>query len=479
MPARFSSERGSIVLVSLCFTIVVGIALASYITLCYTSLTTSTGVKNGAQAVELAQMGLEEAMWSLNQTPGPSWTGGWVTKGTDKVLITSIPASVLGQGRTGTIQVRVENFASTTSHVLWVEGRVSTPNAAPAVRQIKATIKPAPAFPNVLAGFSSISTHAVRFRAGGSVDSYDSLSTPITQAVDYNAAAAGYSAALAATNVTLTDANIKGYVFTFGNAPVYSVGTATIKGPQTPAATKIDTSRMGSIANLPKFAFNIPSTAGAPVFPGSGTVGASGVAAVYKSGGVVLSGGTTMTIKGQIQLVITGGDFDLGKSGGGTPKITIFKGAAADGHLDGSLEVFCDGDIYVDGNGIDNLTKDPRKVALYRTNLGSYSSTSEMNTGTAFYGVVYVPDGRFNVQTSQTILGAIAADTVYTAFGTTPVFHYDVALRHAVHKGLYQPYAVTQWQELAQAYDSSQAIAVQPNARRPAAWFDYSLPDPP
>ena len=62
-----TSERGSALLASLCFAMVMAIALGSYLTLCTRSLQLSTRNLNSAHSVELAETGMEEALWALNK----------------------------------------------------------------------------------------------------------------------------------------------------------------------------------------------------------------------------------------------------------------------------------------------------------------------------------------------------------------------------------------------------------------------------
>ena len=75
---RLTSERGAALLAAMCFASVLAIALGSYITVCYRSLQMSSRNSSSTHSVELAEVGMEDALWSLNKD---DWSG-WAISGT-------------------------------------------------------------------------------------------------------------------------------------------------------------------------------------------------------------------------------------------------------------------------------------------------------------------------------------------------------------------------------------------------------------
>src|ERR1041385_8873955 len=82
---RFPDTRASVTLVALCLTTALGIALGSYVALCTRSTQFSTRLLQQEKARELVQVGLEEALWALNQgnwsASGPDGNTAWTTSG--------------------------------------------------------------------------------------------------------------------------------------------------------------------------------------------------------------------------------------------------------------------------------------------------------------------------------------------------------------------------------------------------------------
>src|SRR5882762_4453262 len=115
MHHRFHESAGSVTLVALCFTTVLAIALSSYLALYQRSYDLSTRLLHGDQAGQLAQTGLEEALWALNQNTwtgsGPASDTAWTTSGPNRTVLLAYDS--LGPGATGQIALTVTNYAST------------------------------------------------------------------------------------------------------------------------------------------------------------------------------------------------------------------------------------------------------------------------------------------------------------------------------------------------------------------------------
>ena len=448
-----SAERGAALLAALCFAMVMAVALASYITVCYRSLQLSSRNVNGAHSAELAELGMEEALWALNKN---DWSNGWTITGTTATKTLSSGFAYDG-GFTGKVSVTVTNYASTT-HTLTATGTLCilaadgvTPIAGTTqTRTLTSSSAPAPLFVNAVAG----TTGLVKFTTAGTssnIDSYDSSKGDYTAAIqsptyNYSAILSSGSTSVATSTVQLTNAQVKGYVATLSTGPSYSTSAKLVGSAAQPAVANraptnawVDLTRMTTSPYQPIFSIKTPTGTGTTLANPTTdiTIGTPGVTSLYYCNGLDTTGTVKITVAGPVQLVMNGTSaFYIGLHGGAnSASIEIQAGA--------SLEVFSAGDIAIYGNGINNLTKNPNKCAIYSSNTLTAPDMWTNAVPTAdFYGVIYTPNGDFKVWSNNAIYGAIIARNV-TFSGSAPVVHYDLNLRTVVFPGLDTPYAVS------------------------------------
>jgi hypothetical protein len=417
-----SSNRGAALLASLCFASVLAVALGSYITVCHRTLQMSSRTVQSTQSIELAEVGMEDALWSLNKNDWSSWTivGTTATK--------TISGFTFDGNVTGQISLTITSFnGSAGARTITASGTTTQSGTGITVtRSVSSTSQSAPLLVNAVAATAGI----IRFASGATVNSYDSE-------VGYLDATAGYSAILSsaytnssAATVQLTNAQVKGYVATLSTGPSYGT-SARLYGPSTPSATKIDTDRQSTSPYQPIFDELVPSGAGTTLANASATIGTVGAttSSLYYTSGLTLNGNQTITIIGPVAIAVTG---NLSISN--NAKILIAAG--------GSLELHVTGTISIGGNGIQNVTERPKNMVLIST---TAPDTATMSTTTAFHGVIYTPNTAFSVTDSQTIYGAMVVKSA--TFSASPVIHYDVSLRDEVVPGIVTPYAVSEWRE--------------------------------
>lgn len=462
--SRPASAEGSVTLVSLCLMTTLGIALASYLALSSRSAQLSNRLLHREKAQQLAQVGLEEALWALNHN---NWAGSgadgstsWSISGLNRA--TTLTYGISGAGSTGLINLTVANFASSgpTWPTITSHATVTLQSGETFKKSVQATTAPAPLFSNAIASADSY----VSFVAAGTVDSWNSDpdDNPATPAVAYSFTAGNpvnYSAVVAGrgngtTGVILTQATVRGYVATFGLPVSYSTSgspPASVVGPATPAGTAIDSARLGKSAFVPisdVFEITLPATNGAN-FGGlinnalalvSALLSAPG-ADVYKtSGNLSILGipllSPSITIDRPIKLIVDG---DLSISGAGQITVTAT----------GSLELFVAGDVSIGGSGLLNQTREPRKLALF-----SYSSSTsdalEYTSASNFCGVIFCAHKPIDIRQNATFEGALLSRQFvrFSTNATSPVFHYDAALRSARFSGVPAPYVIKQVTDL-------------------------------
>lgn len=424
-------------LAALCFALVLAIALSSYITMCYRSLQMSTRNANSGHSVELAETGMEEALWALHNN---DWTG-WSFNG--KTATKTLSGFTFDGNTTGAVSLTIANYDGTTgTRTLTATGTTTLSDGTTQSRTLTSTSSQAPLFVNAIAAVgNTTSTYngLVTFGNAGTVDSYDSTT-------DLNAASVGYSAVVASTsNVTasntvqLTNVKIKGYVSTLSTGPSYST-SATLYGPTSPASPKIDSSRITTSPYQPLFDVITPSAPN-PLGSGTQTIGTAGATTptyYYYSGNYYLGTGSTLTVDGPVVLVISG---YLWTDGGGSHTT----GGKIRVTANGSLTIFVRGDMRIDGNGVVNDTKLPKNVAIFGQS--GNSNALEFWTTIPFHGVIYTPQASLSFANNVTYYGAVVAQSVTFTSTSSPTFHYDTSLRNVAFSGLDTPFAVANWHE--------------------------------
>ncbi len=409
-------SRGSLTLVALCFTAVIAVALASYLMVCYRSLDLSFRDLHRSRARILAEIGLEEALWSLNQKPAQWTSPAWTTVGT--AMTRTFTGYNLGQSATGQITVTVANYTGNTPTITSV-GTVSLPAGGIFIKTLVATTKPAPLFGNAIA----VSAGTVNFSRGGTVDSYDSRLGP------YGGSNISAAAILAGTNVIITNATIQGYAATYGTALSRSAGLV-----KSLTGTSHDANRLSQSAFIPLFTVNTPLAINnytGTVTGGSQTIGTAGGPTEYWYTSpwwgwpvdLNLSSGDTLQINGPVKLIVTQ-DLILSSSG----KIQI--------NANGRLEIFVANNVDITGTGgiINNSTSNlPKNLALFSTGMARSFTFRPSGAGAVFRGVIYSAETNAAINftsNNPTFYGAILAQFDVNFSTPSPILHYDVALQN-------------------------------------------------
>src|SRR5471032_2145334 len=147
---RLAGERGAALLAALCFTLVLVLVLASYISLCYRSLQMSSRNLNSGHSVELAETGMEEALWVMNNN---DWTG-WTLTGTTATK--TLTGFSYDNGVTGSANLTIANYNSTTgTRAVTVTGVTRLSDGTSISRTLNSTSAQAPLFVNAIAATTS------------------------------------------------------------------------------------------------------------------------------------------------------------------------------------------------------------------------------------------------------------------------------------------------------------------------------------
>lgn len=454
---------GAVTLVALCLTTALSIGIASFLALCLRSSQFSARVINQKKVSQLAQIGLEEALWALNHNQwaasGPDGVTPWTVSGTQRTATLTYPPS---NGGSSTVELTISGYSGAASLEPLIEATatLSLSGGETFTKRIRATTGPLPLFPNAIASAEEY----VSFTAAGLVDSWNSDpdDDPDTPSHGYSFTAgepSNYAAVVAGNDngnygVILGQATVRGYVTTFGQPVSYVTSgspAGIIIGPATPSGIKVDTARIGKSAFIPVPTASFPPTSG-PYYGGllgvvnallSILTGPKTPVNVYKWNGnldvkdtILLA--PNLTVTRPIKLIVDG---NLTIADGlGNGKITITPQA--------SLEIYVTGSVTIRGHGVHNVSKDPSKFAIFA--LGSSGGSVIIDTPKDFCGVVYSDDKPIEVRENLTITGALLSRRAirFTNNATAPVIHYDSALRKARFDHVFTPYVITRVSDL-------------------------------
>jgi len=267
-----------------------------------------------------------------------------------------------------------------------------------------------------------------------SFDSWDSDpdQDPATPAVAYEAAAPSDTGSVATgaldnTNAALNQAQIHGYFLSSGLTP--DVGTGGYIGPFGVAEGQIDPSRLSKNFHA-DFPVIVPPADGTLLTTFGATLGTAGTATSWQAPSLRLKGSSTLTILGDVTLVLT--DPLDALSIAGQAGIVVPAGS--------SLVLYAAGDVFVAGQGLANGNAAPAALQFWSTAASTRPQSVSVTGNGAFSGVIYAPEAEVTVNGNGAIAGSIIARQL--TFTGNAAFHYDLALgrlnRHA-------PYRADEW----------------------------------
>lgn len=465
-----SSERGSLLIVAMILCAVIGISLVSYLQLSRTALTLSNrGVYNNA-AVNLAEQGLEEAMYAINQSvtnSSYSWTG-WST--VDALHKRQKWQNVaLSQNASGEFRVQVYNFSGTPAPKIVSRALITLGGAsgAPIEKWIEVQLTKTSKFANGLVAKDSITFSG----NNATVDSWNSDPNgdgSTIQAYDpsvRNDNGSVGSISVASDAVVVQNADVWGYVSTGGTDPTTFVGNnGSVLGDGstddgTWAKSNVDPDRVSTTFSANFDAVDVPTQAAiinlgsinsATPLPRPADVAAGlavGGVYYYDANSISLSGMSILPINGNVVIRLTGDVTVSGNNAG------ISLGA------NGKLALYTPGAVTIAGKGVMNgadtdgsgfVDQDELRQPMNFQIWGTATTSQDITfTGNGlFSGIIYAPQGNVDITGNGAVNGSVVANNI-TLRGNAQ-FHYDESLGN-LDSG--NPYRVGKWKELTTADD--------------------------
>ncbi len=452
-------NRGSLLIVALILSAVIGISLVSYIRLGRTSLTISNRALYNNAAMNLAENGLEEAMYSINRqatTGSYSWTSDdWTLR--DGSMTRKWERIPFDQNAIGEVRVRVYNYTGSGSPIVVARSFVTLGGTAskPIEKWVMVRMRRSSRFANGLVAKETILFSGNR----ASVDSWNSDpdNNTLTAAIPYSSTVSRDNGSVGSISVSVNsvgvqNADIWGFAATGGALP--SVGANGLVGPFGTRVGTMDMSRVSTDFSANFDPVDQPVGGAWLGSIGVTTLGSTGATNVYSGENITIGGGpgSNLVIKGNVTLHLSAaaGQSAIALTGNGG--IVIEAGA--------SLTIYTAGHIKIAGNGVLNggtttaAANQPINFQLWGT---SQSTTIKQDIQIAgngvLSGIVYAPNGSVKINGNGDVMGSVVANDI-TVVGDAK-FHYDESLGNF---GGNNPFRVTRWNELTSADERSSFI---------------------
>ncbi len=462
-PSPLRSQRGSLLIVAMIMSAIIAVSIASYINVGRSSLTMANRSLYNNGSMNLAENGLEEAMYSINRLvadPTYSFTGaGWTAVGTSDMR-RKWTGTTFDQNATGEVRVYIYNYAGTPRVIARSIVRLGGAATNTIEKWIEVRLQKTSKFANGLVAKDSISFSGTN----ASVDSWNSdpdnnpATAPVaySSAVDNDRGSVG-SISVSVSAVLVNNADIWGFAATGGALP--SVGPGGRVGPFGQAAGTMDSSRVSTDFSASFDAVTVPTTSGYNL--GGITTGTAlpRVGDLPAADGKFYYDATQINFNNQtFQVRRRAGDTSapqvVVRLSNTTTSISIGGGSGAlNIESNAKLEIYAPGDIQVSGQGIMNggttagTTNQPINLQIWGTKTSGVQDIRIAGNG-ALSCVLYAPQGSVKINGNGDVMGSVVANDI-TVVGNA-LFHYDESLGNF---GGNNPYRVSRWNEITSQAD--------------------------
>lgn len=440
------ARRGAILIVALLVAALIALVLGSYLNVNISSGRLAKRSFYGYAALNLAEAGAEEAVWAFNHVPtqGPAAWLGWTNNGT--AAWQTLPNFSFAPGITGWAKVYVDSYSPSSSSFqpkVVVQSSVGGADDAPVTKYLEVKLRRRSYFANGLVAKNSIAFNG----SAATVDAWNSDpdNDAATPGIPYSAAVRTDHGSIASmsvlnTAVLINQLNVWGTVATGGEPP--QVGrNGSIRNASTPPDVTVDSNLITTDFNA-YFPVVSPPVDGTPIASIGATLGTLGTATKWRTPGLTLRGSDTLTILGDVTLILTTGSGGQAITVTGTAKIVIPAGS--------SLTIYAEGDVSIRGNAISNANAQPVSCRIWGTNHSEAGQQIDIGGSSALSAVVYAPNGEVKIFGDTDVMGAVVARGI-TMMGSAQ-FHYDEALANTDGN---EPFQIGKWRELTSPSDIS------------------------
>lgn len=439
--SRFHSRRGAVLIVALLLSAVIALMLGSYLSLNLNSTRQAFRSFQHQAAANLVEAGAEEALWAFNRAAAghaDAWSDWTINS---PAAWRKFPDFDFTQNTSGWVKVYVTPHrpAAHDRPKIITYASVNPANQSAVTRMMEVTLRKRSLFASGLVAKDTITFNG----AMTTVDSWNSDpdGDPATAPVAYdetvrNDQGTVASAAVHNSAALINQADIWGYVFTGGQQP--QVGhNGSIRGKDTAPEVAIDPGRIATDFNADFPPVDAP-TDGTYIAAIGSTLGVAGETTSWRCPSLSLSGNQSLTILGDVTLVLTAPSGSDALSLTGKATIIIPAGSR--------LRLYTEGNIKVAGNGITNPNVQPLSCQIWGTNRSAAGQIIRVAGNGVLCGIVYAPEAEITLNGNGDMMGSVVGRTI-TLTGNA-AFHYDESLADF---GDNSNFGISRWRELTTA----------------------------
>ena len=466
MKTHTRSEKGSVLIVTMIFVIVLGLLMVKYLDVAQLSAKISNATYHASAAMNVAETGLEEAIWSINRytagnTAAFTEAEGWTASGTEatKTITSDL---LLGQNTTGTLKVYIKNYnGATNAPKIVSRARLTLPGGISVEKWVEIELVRRSRFASGLVAKKNITFNG-NFVNIDSWDSYSDISQ--TNATPFNTAIAHDHGSIGSveinSTVSVSNADVWGTASVGGNSlNAITVGPNGCVGPYGTAAGQMPGASTDFSANLDMEAQ--PAGTSGLVITGDSNIPSSLSSDPTNPTTVVANSlnlqNSILTVKGYLKLVLSAPALTQAINIGGNTGNLVIGGTNASGQpIPSGLTIYTSGDIDIGGQGVANgytngsgtfITGSPLNFTVYGTSTATTPQTIKIAGNGALCAVVYAPNANMTVggggSDTNDLFGSYVCNTI-TMTGHTN-FHYDESLARI---GGANSYKINYWREL-------------------------------
>ena len=369
-------------------------------------------------ALNLAEAGIERAIWELNHGNITAWEG-------DDNLRTMVLSSIQTSGGSEVGDIVIEAIGlGGDNPIIQSTGRVPHIGSTNIEKQIYVVLEESGE--DSVFNYGIFGDEGFDLNSNAKIDSYDSRDGLYGgDNVSWN-------------GDTGTNATHIGGIYISSNGKIYGDAlSGPGSDPETAIITRSNAEIFGEKLALPseKDLPIIPSPVGLD-FKGGYILGSNNQATISESGeysSFQLNSNAQVTIQGNITMFVAG-EFSMNSN----TQLIIDEGSSLTLYLGGTFEQNSNTEI-------NNLSKDPTKVQVYGTD--SFESEMEWESNSDFYGAVYVPEADVEFESNADFYGSVICK--YLHMDSNGKVHYNLALldiETAVSEES-SSFAVKSWQE--------------------------------
>ncbi|MBI5766295.1 MAG: hypothetical protein HZA93_00755 [Verrucomicrobia bacterium] len=457
-----AGSRGSLLIVAMLLAAAIGIFLGSYLALGRSSLKLANRSFYINAATNIAETGLEEALWSFNQTTagsGTAWNDWNTSDGVSaKRRFTDF---VLSGNISPLCKVYVDHYisGSASQPIVVAQSTLTLPNESRTIsKMVEVQLRRRSKF-----AMGLVARNQITFNGNNAaVDSWNSdpdgdgtSTVPYSSAVRNDHGSVG-STSVAVGSVAVNNADIWGFasVGSSGTSGI-SVGTNGTVASFAQAQGTVDTTRIATdfTANFD----NATAPAGSTVNPG-GTINAGDMPITFpRATDAIASDGkyyirfNSISSAGNSSNVVSIADNKkvvfLFDTAAGNDAISLTGQASLAVGSGAQLEVYTQGNISLAGNGVLNTNLAPSSLQIWGTRSTTGQTVSIAGNG-ALKAIVYAPNANVTINGNGDVMGSVVGNNI-TVTGNAS-FHYDESL---ANWGGNNPYGIVRWRELRTAAD--------------------------